>query len=82
MILRETLTYEHEDGDIFFDILIDTEDGSHEIEWGTVERNFEYYSPSIQEIQIMQEEAEEQARIQCEQYEEERLEGFDDWPVR
>jgi hypothetical protein len=78
MLIRETLTYEHEDGDIFFDILVDTEDGSHEIEWSTVERNFEYYSPDLREINYMQEIAEEEAETTYNQWLEEKNERWDD----
>lgn len=78
MTLIETLTYEHEDGDIFFDILVDTEDGCYEIEWSSFERNFEYYSPTIHEINYMQEIAEEEAERIYTQWLEEKNERWDD----
>lgn len=78
MYIRDEITIEVNEKEITFMFSVTTEDGEWEILSETIEVNGVPYSPSIQEIQIMQEEAEEQARIQCEQYEEERLEGFDD----
>lgn len=78
MYLRDEITIEVEAGEIEFNYSLTTEDGEWEILSDTITLNGAPYSPSIEEWGIMQEEAEEQARIAIEQYEEERLEGFDD----
>lgn len=78
MYLRDEITIEVEAGEIEFNYSLTTEDGEWEILSDTITLNGAPYSPSIEEWAIMQEETEEQARIAIEQYEEERLEGFDD----
>lgn len=78
MYLRDEITIEVEAGEIEFNYSLTTEDGEWEILSDTITLNGAPYSPSIEEWGIMQEETEEQARIAIEQYEEERLEGFDD----
>lgn len=78
MYLREEITIEVEAGEIEFNYSLTTEDGEWEILTETITLNGAPYSPTIEEWAIMQEETEEQARIALEQYEEERLERFDD----
>lgn len=78
MYLREEITIEVEAGEIEFNYSLTTEDGEWEILTDTITLNGAPYSPSIEEWAIMQEEAEEQARIQCEQYEEDRLDSWED----
>lgn len=78
MYLREEITIEVEAGEIEFNYSLTTEDGEWEILSDTITLNGAPYSPTIEEWAIMQEETEEQAREALEQYEEERLEGFDD----
>lgn len=78
MYLREEITIEVEAGEIEFNYSLTTEDGEWEILTETITLNGVPYSPTIEEWAIMQEETEEQARIALEQYEEERVEGFDD----
>lgn len=78
MYLREEITIEVEAGEIEFNYSLTTEDGEWEILTETITLNGAPYSPTIEEWAIMQEETEEKAREALEQYEEERLEGFDD----
>lgn len=78
MYLREEITIEVEAGEIEFNYSLTTEDGEWEILSDTITLNGAPYSPTIEEWAIMQEETEEQAREALEQYEEERLEGFED----
>lgn len=78
MYLREEITIEVEAGEIEFNYSLTTEDGEWEILSDTITLNGAPHSPSIEEWAIMQEETEEKAREDLEQYEEERLEGFDD----
>lgn len=78
MYLREEITIEVEAGEIEFNYSLTTEDGEWEILSDTITLNGAPYSPTIEEWAIMQEETEEQAREALEQYEEERMEGFDD----
>lgn len=78
MYLREEITIEVEAGEIEFNYSLTTEDGEWEILTETITLNGVPYSPTIEEWAIMQEETEEKAREALEQYEEERLEGFDD----
>ena len=82
MYLREEITIEVEAGEIEFNYSLTTEDGEWEILTETITLNGAPYSPSIEEWAIMQEETEEQAKEALEQYEEERLEGFDDWALK
>ena len=78
MYLRDEITIEVDDKEITFMYSVTAEDGEWEILSETIEVNGVPYSPTAEEWGYMQEETEEQARIQCEQYEEERLGGFDD----
>ena len=78
MYLREEITIEVEAGEIEFNYSLTTEDGDWEILTETITLNGAPYSPTIEEWAIMQEETEEQANEALKQYEEERLEGFDD----
>lgn len=78
MILREEITMELDSGEIEFNYSVDTEDGEWEILTETITLNGAPYIPTTEEWGYMEEETEEQARIAVEQYEEERLEGFDD----
>ena len=78
MYLRDEITIEVEAGEIEFNYSLTTEDGEWEILSDTITLNGAPHSPSIEEWAIMQEETEEKAREALEQYEEERLEGFDD----
>ena len=78
MTLIETCTVELEHGEVEFEIEIDKENGDWELKYNSVTMFDKPYSPSIQEIQIMQEEAEEIARTAFDQYQEERLEGWED----
>ena len=78
MYIRDEITIEANEKETTFMFSVTTDDGEWEILSETIEVNGEPYSPTAEEWGYMQEETEEQARIQCEQYEEERLEGFDD----
>lgn len=78
MYLRDEITIEVEAGEIEFNYSVTTEDGEWEILSDTITLNGAPYSPSIEEWGIMQEETEEQARITIEQYEEERLDSWED----
>lgn len=69
---------ELDSGEIEFNYSVDTEDGEWEILTETITLNGAPYIPTTEEWGYMEEETEEQARIAVEQYEEERLEGFDD----
>ena len=78
MYIRDEITIEVDGKEITFMFSVTTEDGEWEILSETIEVNGEPYSPTAEEWGYMQEETEEQARIALEQYEEERLERFDD----
>ena len=78
MYLRDEITIEVDDKEITFMYSVTTEDGEWEILTETIEVNGQPYIPTTEEWGYMEEETEEQARIQCEQYEEERLEGLED----
>ena len=78
MYLRDEITIEVNEKEINFMYSVTTEDFEWEILTETIEVNGEPYSPTAEEWGYMQEKTEEQARIAVEQYEEERLEGFDD----
>ena len=78
MYIRDEITIEVDEKEITFMFSVTTEDGEWEILSETIEVNGEPYSPTAEEWGYMQEETEEQARIALEQYEEERLERFDD----
>lgn len=76
MYIRDEITIEVDEKEITFMYSVTTEDGEWEILSETVEVNQEPYTPTAEEWGYMQEEAEEQARTQCEQYEEERKETW------
>ncbi|MEY4433017.1 MAG: hypothetical protein RLZZ44_1150 [Bacteroidota bacterium] len=78
MYLRDEITIEVNEKEITFMFSVTTEDYDWEILTETIEVNGEPYIPTTEEWGYMEEETEEQARIAVEQYEEERLEGFDD----
>ena len=78
MTLIETCTVELEHGEVEFQIEIDKEDGEWELIYNSITMFNKPYSPSNQEMNIMQEEAEEIARNAFEQYQEERLESWED----
>jgi len=78
MYIRDEITIEVNEKEITFMFSLTTEDGEWEILTETITLNGAPYSPTIEEWAIMQEETEEQARIALEQYEEERLEGWED----
>ena len=78
MILREEITMELDSGEIEFNYSVDTEDGEWEILTETITLNGAPYIPTTEEWGYMEEETEEQARIAVDQYNEERLESWDD----
>jgi len=78
MNLTEWLTLETEEGEIEFKVLVDTEDGEWEILTETITLNGAPYIPTTEEWGYMEEETEEQARIAVDQYNEERLESWED----
>jgi hypothetical protein len=78
MNLTEWLTLETEEGEIEFKVLVDTEDGEWEILTETITLNGAPYIPTTEEWRYMEEETEEQARIAVDQYNEERLESWED----
>lgn len=78
MYLRDEITIEVDDKEITFMYSVTTEDGEWEILTENVEVNGQPYIPTTEEWGYMEEETEEQARIQCEQYEEERLDSWED----
>ena len=78
MYLRDEITIEVNEKEITFMFHVTTEDSEWEILTETVEVNGQPYIPTTEEWGYMEEETEEQARIQCEQYEEERLDSWED----
>lgn len=78
MYLRDEITIEANEKEITFMFSVTTEDGEWEILSETIEVNGEPYSPTAEEWVYMQEETEEQAREALEQYEEERLDSWED----
>jgi hypothetical protein len=78
MILREEITMELDSGEIEFNYSVDTEDGEWEILTETITLNGAPYIPTTEEWGYMEEETEEQARIAVDQYNEERLESWED----
>lgn len=79
MILREEITMELDSGEIEFNYSVDTEDPHDwEILTETITLNGAPYIPTTEEWGYMEEETEEQARIAVDQYNEERLESWED----
>lgn len=78
MYIREELTLEVEDGEIDFNITIDTEDGEWEILEETITKNGVPYTPTLEEHNLMQELAEEEAPEHLQNYIDERLDAWED----
>jgi hypothetical protein len=78
MYIREEITMELDSGEIEFNYSVDTEDGEWEILTDTITLNGAPYTPTTEEWLLMEEETEEQARVSVDQYNEERLESWDD----
>lgn len=78
MYIRDEITIEVNEKEITFMFSVTTEDGEWEILSETIEVNGMPYTPTDEEWRIMQEETEDHARETINQYEEERLEGWED----